>query len=354
LQLVQVGDFSYHVAGKDCRDETREQAEKMKALVTGANGFIGSYLAECLVREGWDVRCLVRRTSNLRWIQSLPTERVYGEVTQPDSLRAAVDGVQVVFHLAGLTKARRRQDYFAVNAEGTAHLLRACAESGDSLERFVLVSSQAAAGPSDGPTPRKEEDPPRPLTTYGLSKLRAEQIAREYADRLPITIVRPSAVYGPRDRDLLVLYRYAVRGWKPLLGRAPRLISLVHVSDLVRGIVRAATSERAVGQTYFIANPRPTEWEEFADAVARAVGRRARALVLPTWALYPAAWVSELAAWFAGRPATLNREKIREIRERYWVCSVDKAREELGFETEVSIEDGVRETILWCLEQGWL
>ncbi|MDZ7374668.1 MAG: NAD-dependent epimerase/dehydratase family protein [candidate division KSB1 bacterium] len=326
----------------------------MRALVTGVNGFVGSYLAEHLVARGWEVRGLVRRTSNLRWIRDLKIELAYGEVTQPDTLPAAVDGMDVVFHVAGLTKARRSTEYFAVNAQGTAHLLEACVKNAPGLKRFVLVSSQAAAGPSEGPTPKVESDEPCPVTSYGRSKLLAEQIALRYNGQLPVTIVRPSAVYGPRDRDLLVLYRYVARGWKPLLGRRPRLVSVIHVLDLVRGIVAAAESEGAVGQTYFLAHRQPVEWEEFADAVAEALGRKARRLVLPAWVLLPAAAVSEVAAWFAGRPATLNREKTREIRQRYWVCSVDKARSELGFEAEIPLREGLRETLQWYRREGWL
>lgn len=327
----------------------------MKALVTGANGFIGSHLVELLVEQGWEVRCLVRRTSNLRWIEKLPVEFAYGEVTDPRSLEPAVEGVQIVFHLAGLTKARRAEDYFRVNEKGTENLLAACAGKAVGLRRFVLVSSQAAAGPSNGRTPRKEEDPPQPLTSYGRSKLAAEQVARRYAGQVPITIVRPPAVYGPRDRDLLVFYRYIAKGIKPLLGRGERVISVVHARDLARGILAAGLSERAAGETYFIANPVPAEWEAFADLVATALGRRrVRRVVLPTWVLYPAAYLSEAGAFLAGRAATLNREKIREIRERYWVCSTEKAYEHFGFQTEIPLDSGLRETIGWCQQQGWL
>jgi len=326
----------------------------LRALITGVNGFIGSFLAEHLLELGWEVRGLVRKTSNLRWIEHLPLELVYGALTDENSLEAAVQDVDVIFHLAGLTKARRPEDYFAVNEGGTANLLRAWSRWGSPLRRFVLVSSQAAAGPSRGRMPRREEDEPQPLTSYGLSKLRAEQVARQYADQLPLTIVRPPAVYGPRDRDMLVFFRYIASGIKPLLGRGERLVSVVYVRELVRALSLAATREEAVGQTYFIAYPEPVEWGAFADLIARVMGKRAKRVVLPTWVLGPAAWISEFGAFLRGRAATLNREKVREIRERYWVLSVEKARRELGFEPETSVEQSVRQTVEWYRQQGWL
>jgi len=326
----------------------------MQVLVTGANGFVGSFLVEELLHQGHSVRCLVRKTSNLRWIRHLPVELVYGEVTRPETLAPAVEGVQQVYHVAGVTKARRREDYFRVNAGGTENLLRACVEHNGDLLRFVLVSSQAASGPSSGPKPRAESDPPRPLTSYGQSKLEAEHIVAKFQDQLPVSIVRPPAVYGPRDRDVLILFRYVAHGVNPQLGRGERLVSVVHVRDLVHGMLAVGNSEAAVGQTYFVAHPVPVEWSAFGETMARAMGRRVRRLVLPSWILWPAALVSEVAARFARRPATLNLEKIREIRERYWVCSVEKLRREIGFTASVDLETGVRETVQWYWEHGWL
>ncbi|NOZ56481.1 MAG: NAD-dependent epimerase/dehydratase family protein [Calditrichaeota bacterium] len=326
----------------------------MQVLVTGANGFVGSFLVEELLRRGHSVRCLVRKTSNLQWIQHLPVDLVYGEVTRPETLGPAVEGVQQVYHLAGVTKARRREDYFRVNAGGTENLLRACEEHAGDLTRFLLVSSQAAAGPSAGPKPRVESDPPHPLTSYGQSKLEAERIVARFRDQLPVSVVRPPAVYGPRDRDVLILFRYVAHGVNPQLGRGERLVSVVHVRDLVQGMLAVANSEAAVGQTYFVAHPEPVEWSAFGETMARAMGRKVRKLVLPAWILWPAALVSEIAARLARRPATLNLEKVREIRERYWVCSVEKLRREVGFTASVDLETGVRETVQWYWEHGWL
>src|SRR5581483_8675949 len=225
--------------GRSLGDERRRRAcrrmsgvrESERALVTGASGFIGRHLAEHLLREGVRVRVLVRDAR--RW-RGPRTEMAVGDLADRAALRNAVRGVDRVYHVAGLTKARREADYFTVNHLGTVHLLQACLEVNPALRRFVLVSSQAAAGPVWAGRPVTEHDPPRPVSAYGWSKLRAEQAALACSPLLPITIVRPPVVYGPRDRDTLLVFRAARFGLVPRLGPLACL-SIVHVDDLVRG-----------------------------------------------------------------------------------------------------------------------
>ncbi|MBC7187002.1 MAG: NAD-dependent epimerase/dehydratase family protein [Calditrichaeota bacterium] len=324
----------------------------MKALVTGANGFIGSHLVERLVQQGHQVRCLVRATSNLRWLQGLDVEFTQGSLADPSSLEPALGGVQVVFHLAGATKAATREGFFAANTQGTANLLRACRAAGH--PRVVFVSSQAAAGPSDGVRAKTELDQSAPLTAYGESKLQAELLVREYAAEGEAVIVRPPVVFGPRDRDVLVLFRYVAHRLCPLLGRGPRLLSIVYVDDLVSGLLLAATSPKAIGNTYFVCNDQPVDWEAFADTIAAAMGHRCLKVHVPEALLPPVAAVSEAAARLMGRPALISREKAREMRQRYWVCDNARAKADLGFAPKVSIEEGAKLTLAWYRAQGWL
>jgi len=324
----------------------------VKALVTGANGFIGSHLVERLVQEGVRVRCLVRPTSDLRWLQGLDIEVLRGSLMDPAGVQQAVRDVQVVFHLAGATKAASRAGYFRANTEATDNLLQACQVAG--MPRVVFVSSQAAAGPSDGMRPKTERDQATPLTAYGQSKLQAELLVREYARKGEAVVVRPPVVYGPRDRDVLVLFRYVARGLCPLLGRGPRLLSIVHVDDLVQGIMLAATSAKAPGNTYFVCNDEPVEWESFADTIAAAMGRKCLKLHVPEELATPVAILSELAARMGRRPALISREKVREMRQRFWVCDNSKAKQDLGFVPSMGIEEGVRHTLRWYKAQGWL
>lgn len=324
----------------------------MKVLVTGSNGFIGSHLVEALLARGYKVRCLVRRTSDLRWVRDLDVEFAYGDLSHKDSLKEGCRDIDLVFHLAGVTKAKDKKTYYRVNHIGTLNLLETCLAL--NLKRFVYISSLAAAGPSRRGIPLTEKDEPRPITYYGESKLLGERAAEGFMDRIPITIIRPVVVYGPRDRDVLMFFRFVRRGIKPILGERERFVSIIHVRDLVQGIILAGESERAIGQTYFISNDEALSWLEVADIIARSLNRRTLTLKIPEVILAPVAYLSETLASLSGKPALLNRQKILEMKQRYWVCDNSKAKRELGFKPEIDIEEGIRETADWYERMGWL
>ena len=216
--------------------------------MTGGTGFVGSHLVGKLVGRGYRVRLLIRRTSNLRWLEGTPVEYAYGDVRDKASLAGACVGVRSVFHLGGVTKARTSADYFSSNSQGTRNLAEALAERGTPGGYFIYVSSLAAGGPAvpveRDPMPvRVESDPPTPITPYGQSKLEGEIALREVADahgRFRHVILRPPAVYGPRDRDTLLLFRLVKQGLMPLPRGGENRLSIIHVEDLAIGIVRAA------------------------------------------------------------------------------------------------------------------
>ncbi len=328
--------------------------DKGRVLITGANGFVGSHLVEALLAQGYRVRCLVRPTSDLGFIHHLPVEWAYGDVARDEGLAAACAGVDAVCHLAGATKARDRESYFRANAEGTCHLLAASARAVPGLRRFVYVSSLAAAGPATAGRPIDESHPPHPLTFYGQSKLQGEQFCQEYAPRLPVVILRPVAVYGPRERDIYFYFQMVNRGIKLLLGRGERRASFVFVSDLVALIARVLTDERAIGQTYFVADQESYDWLQVSELVAEAMGKRAVRLVVPERLLPLIAAAAGLQARLTRQPALLNEQKLIELRQRYWICSAAKARRELGFEPQYDLAAGVRLTAQWYRENGWL
>lgn len=329
-------------------------AEKERVLITGANGFVGSHLVESLLAQGYRVRCLVRRTSDLIFIHDLPVEWAYGDVASGDGLEAACADVNAVCHFAGATKARDRETYFRVNAEGTRHLLSACRQAAPGLRRFVYASSLATAGPSADGRPIDESQPPNPLTYYGQSKLQGEQFCHEYASRLPVVILRPPPVYGPRERDIFFYFQTVNRGVKLLLGRGARRASFIFVQDLVALTLRVLKDDRAMGQTYFAAEGQDYDWREMSDLVEAALGKRAVCLVLPERLLPVITAVAGLQARLTGRPALLNDQKLIELRRRYWVCSAEKARRELGFEAQYDLATGLRLTARWYRENGWL
>ncbi|HMK39593.1 MAG TPA: NAD-dependent epimerase/dehydratase family protein, partial [Bacteroidota bacterium] len=212
----------------------------MVALVTGATGFIGSHLVELLLKQRYAVRVLLRKTSDTVWLKGLPLDYVYGDLFDRDALQKAVTGVDYVFHSAGVTKAKTPEEYFRGNTEGTANILESVSRHNPGLKRFVQISSQTAVGPSPGAAPVSEEAASRPITTYGRSKLKAEGVCAGYRNSIPITIVRPPAVYGPRDKDVYEFFNTMSKGLQPMVGMKEKYVSLVHVGDLVRGFLLAA------------------------------------------------------------------------------------------------------------------
>ncbi|MFQ5674408.1 MAG: NAD-dependent epimerase/dehydratase family protein [bacterium] len=327
----------------------------MTALVTGARGFIGSHLVEFLLRKGYRVRCLLRKKKGAnKWLDPLDIEIVTGDLTRSESLRDAVKDVDYIFHLAGSTKAYKRQDLFKSNFEGTKNIIGATLTFNRGLKRFVHVSSLAVTGPSKNREPVTEQDLPGPVSDYGKSKLAAEEAVLKSASELPVAIVRPPAVYGPRDRDLLELFKYGKRGRRLEIIGGTQTLSLVYVKDLVRGINMAAEKDEAMGQTYFICNDEIYTAETIGDLIAAAMDKNARPLRIPLALVYLVSAAGELYGKLTRRASLFNLDKYREIKQTNWICDNGKAKKELGFEIEFTLERGLRETADWYKRNGWL
>ena len=325
----------------------------MIAVVTGGSGFIGQNLVRRLRRDGHEVRCMVRATG--RQVPSF-TKRFVVRFEEPQSLLdcEALDRADVVFHLAGATKAATPDAFTAANVTPTRHLLGAIAAR-RLHPRFVYVSSQAAAGPA--PARHRaidEEDIPRPIEAYGRSKLEAERIVESFEERIATTIIRPCSVFGPWDRDFLTLFRFAERGLVLYPGVAKHWLSLLYVDDLIDGMVTAATAPGAVGRKYFLSSESPVQWRTLGDLMASAAGRRARHIDLPLSVVSAGALAGELLARVTRIPTLANRSKAALSRPPYWVCSGSRARQELAFTPSHSLPDAVRETYFWYRKSGWL
>jgi dihydroflavonol-4-reductase len=326
----------------------------MRALVTGATGFIGSHLVDLLLSRNYQVRVLLRKTSNTEWLRDLPIEFVYGDIFDTEALRQAVAGVDHVYHSAGLTKARTPEEYIRANAEGTKNLLEAAKTHDSQITRFVQISSQTVVGPSPGPDPVNESADPRPITTYGRSKWMAEQECHRYLGDFPVTILRLPAVYGPRDRDIFEFFNTVNKGLQPMVGFTEKYISLIHARDVVRGIVMAAEAGIAAGETYFLTSSRYYGWKEIGDLTSKIMGKRVIRLRIPEWGVYAIAGVAEVLAKFSSKPALVNLEKARDMVQDYWTCNHVKALKDFGFKQEVSIEEGIQDTIDWYRRMKWL
>ncbi len=332
----------------------------MKAFVTGSTGFIGSYLVEFLVNQGYHVTCLVRKTSDLRWLSHLmdaeivPIELVTADIGDYDTLAQLVQDTNLVFHLAGLTKAPDAATYDHVNVQGTKNLIKACLQTNAHLDRFVYCSSLAAMGPCPSATPMTEDASPQPLTDYGRSKLKGEIVTNEYANCLPITIIRPPAVYGPRDTDIFLYFQLVDRGLMPILGDEERLLSLVYVKDLVAGIYAAAVSNLAIGEAYFLTDGELHSWMDVGSTIAYALKKCPFRLKVPFVLLDLMSICTETVARVMHQTPTLNRQKMRELKQRFWICDSTKAQQQIGFATAYPLQKGIQETADWYLENRWL
>jgi len=331
--------------------------KNLKAFVTGGTGFVGSHLVEELLNRDYKVRCLVR--SDLKWLDGLPIETVRGDLFDAEALREGVRGVDIVHHVAGLTRAETQEALDRANVEGTLSVLDAVRAAAPAVESVVVTSSLAACGPSpvvgDRPRPLTEADPLRPITRYGRSKERMEAAMQEHYDDLPLTIVRPPAVYGPREADIFTIIKAADKQRVfPIVGegRAPQL-SLVHVRDLVRGLADLGESDATAGETYFVSSEAHYSWNEIRETILGALGRGALRVNVPRPLVGVVGMAAEAVGKAFGTYPPLNREKAREAKAA-WLCSPAKAQRDVGYRQTVSLDEGMRETVAWYRAHGWL
>jgi nucleoside-diphosphate-sugar epimerase len=323
-------------------------------LVTGANGFIGSHLTEALLARGYRVRCMVRQSSDLRYIQHLPVEWTHADLSEPEHLRRACQDVDMVCHCAALTRALDQETFLRINAEGTEALAWAAFEANPDLRRFLYVSSQTVVGGARSADDLMDESrPPQPLDWYGKSKWAAEQALHSLDGRLPLTIIRPSVVFGPRDRDLYSYFDLVNHHLELRLGRDERWVSLIYVLDLVDLLVLALEGDVAIGQTYF-GSAWATTYTVFARTLARTLHKRTLRVTVPLAALTPIVLAAKAQERLTGKPALLNEQRVLNMRQPYLISSGEKARRELGFAPRYDLETAVEETATWYRENDWL
>jgi dihydroflavonol-4-reductase len=326
----------------------------MEILLTGATGFVGSHIADRLIAGGHQVRALTRRSSSLKWLEGKPLQVVGGSMLEPESLREAMTGVQAVVHVAGVTAARDRQGYFEGNQLATRGLLEAARDYAPTIKQFILCSSQTAVGPSMDGEPVTELTPPHPITSYGASKRAAEEEGERARKDFPVTILRLAAVYGPRDTAILTFFQTVNKGLKPLIGMKDKKVNLVHVYDAARAVELALEHDRAKNETYMIGSEEQYTWREVSHLTSEILQRKGLTIKLPHTFVYGVAGISEFFSMFQKKPSVLNWEKGRDMVQSGWTCSVEKAKREMGYTQQVSLEEGIRITCDWYREHSWL
>lgn len=330
------------------------------AFVTGGTGFVGSHLVEELLRRECDeVRCLVR--SDPKWLTDLDVTYVRGDLSDIEVVWKALDGVDLVFHLAGITRAQEWESFYETNVEATLNLMGAVKHAAPELDRVVVTSSLAAVGQCDRNV-ATEEAPLRPVSMYGKSKARMEKalqkqhgMSQSYFDALPLTIIRPPAVYGPRDRDVLDFFRAVKSHVCPIVGAgSSRPVSVVHARDLTSGMVDASLHSNTDSATYFLGGQRQYTWAEMKRAATEALDTWAVTIPVPKLLIGAAGTAAELWGWITGSYPAFNRDKARELRHACTACSSEKAKHEFGYDPEIPLAEGVSETVQWYEQEGWL
>ena len=324
-------------------------------LITGVNGFIGSHVAERLLKEGHKVRGLVRKTSDLSLIEGLDIQLFYGDITAPETLQQPLEGVDIVVHVAGLASDWGPYERFRrINVQGTQNIARAAAMAG--VRRFVHISTVALHG--FGHKQAVDEDFPMADTIfpYNESKKEAEKWLFEFAEQtaMEITAVRPGNVYGPRDHTFIDKYLEALEQGKiAYIDGGRHKTCPVYIENLVEGILLACFHERAKNEPFIITDGLDITWKQFTDALADAMGLKRPKLSVPYGLVYALAWLMEMfyKLFRIQTPPLLTRYRIMNGGRDYYF-SIEKARRILGYEPRIPLEEAVKRTVQWYKQRN--
>jgi nucleoside-diphosphate-sugar epimerase len=324
----------------------------MKVLLTGANGFVGSHIAECLVENGHEALCLVRKTSNTEWLKNVRVKYCYGDITDPASLVEPIKECQAIIHNAGLVRAFNKEAYLKANQLGTRNIVEAANKYNPSLQKIIYISSQAAMGPGSSMIAKKLTEAETPVSDYGESKLAGEIEVRSINNKIPYTILRSSSVYGPRDKDILMFFKLI--NWHICPESLKKsYFQLVFVRDLAKFTVDSLVKVKTNNNLYFIGDSKPYSHAEIGKSISKVIEKTVLHIPIPQFVFYIVSFFAGIAAKISGKPAVLNMQKVREMNQTYWLADNSKTLEDfrLGF---TNFEIGAKITYSWYKENGWL
>ncbi len=328
---------------------------RRKVLITGASGFVGFHLIEAALQAGLEVHAAVRASSRVDHLQGYEVQYVSPDFNSEASIREVLNDKQYdyVIHAAGITKAFSDEEYNAVNAGYTKHLAEAICNAAKPVSKFVFISSLAVLGPIayDAQAPLLEDNEPRPVTAYGRSKLLAEQYLQQM-EGLPLITLRPTAVYGPRDKDIFIMFKLINRGLEPYIGSKQQRFSFIYVKDLAKATISALTSPGT--GTYNLSDGNVYNRYALADIAKKLLGKRTLKFHVPYGIVQVLAGVLEKMPSSGKKAPALNREKLNELTAPNWYCSIEKSRTDLRFIPDYDLEKGLGETLQWYKDHKWL
>lgn len=331
----------------------------MKILITGASGFIGSFIVEEALRQGFETWAAVRRSSSRAFLQDSRIHFIELDLSSEEKLTEALlpHRFDYVVHAAGATKCNDPQDFFRINTDGTRHLVNALLRLGMPVRKFVYLSSLSVFGAIREEEPHQEialTDEPRPNSAYGKSKIAAEEFLSTVKDRLNYVVLRPTGVYGPRERDYLVMMQSIQQHVDVAVGYKLQEITFVYVTDVVQAVFLTLDKPES-GKAYFLTDGEKYESSTFSDYVHDSLGRPWWIrLTLPIWVLRIACNVCDAWSKVSGKRGPLNNDKFHILAQRNWLCDVQTTIDELGYEPKVTLREGVRRAVEWYKKEGWL
>lgn len=329
-------------------------SNKSKIVLTGANGFLGSHLVDRLLQEDVDIHCIIRKSSNIKWLEGKPITIHRCGLNDIEQISAVLTDVDYIFHLAGTVAALTYDDYIYGNVTLTDNILKAALNHQSTIKNIVVTSSLAVGGSTTEDKPITEEGGFHPVSLYGKAKVEQEQLCQSYMDRLPITIARPSVISGSREVELFEFIKTVNQGLVPLVGFDEKYAGIIHVSDLVEGFYQMAISEKTTGEAYYMSSDEIISWKALGEICAKKLNKKPIYLRLPHFVIKIAGFFASLAGKIKGKAGTFDSEKAKEGVEKAWICSSQKAKEDFGFRQTVSIKEGVESAIDWYKENKWL